>query len=255
MPRTCACSAGSTATRTNLGGRKPWSRDFVLLDHVAGQLREKHAEFVENRAGEVINAIDAFVPELFDDGDRAFIHGDRDRYEATFRDPHVTRRIATVLLPAQFGPRRPFQALLVRDLPNRDDPRHVLFYKDWVRSDAVRCPGERGFVALSVFFPEMGRRPRRCILSVAPESEASLRGLGESLDEKESQRRIDLHGFDDRVRNARGEMLDPRPGYANSDPWYDGRGHNYTIVDSPHGGTVLTADEIEAAFLEYGTPT
>lgn len=31
----------------------------------------------------------------------------------------------------------------------------------------------------------------------------------------------------------------PRPGYHGPDPWYDGRGHNYTIVDSPNVGTIL----------------
>jgi hypothetical protein len=42
-----------------------------------------------------------------------------------------------------------------------------------------------------------------------------------------------------------------RPGYANSDPWYDGRAHGFTIVDSPRSGTLLTAAEIEAVFLEF----
>ena len=49
--------------------------------------------------------------------------------------------------------------------------------------------------------------------------------------------------------------LAPRPGYDNSDPWYDGRGHRYTIVDSPNEGTVLTAEEIERIFLEFGEAT
>jgi hypothetical protein len=49
--------------------------------------------------------------------------------------------------------------------------------------------------------------------------------------------------------------LTPRPGYDNADPWYDGRAHSYTIVDSPRAGTVLTADEIESIFLAHGEGT
>jgi hypothetical protein len=43
-----------------------------------------------------------------------------------------------------------------------------------------------------------------------------------------------------------------RPGYANADPWYDGRAHGYTYVDAPRSGTLLTAEEIEAIFLRFG---
>jgi hypothetical protein len=97
------------------------------------------------------------------------------------------------------------------------------------------------------------RQVRRCILSVRPDSEASLQGLGDLLDQAEAQRRQEIYGVDDRaVDPATGLAKPPRPGYANSDPWYDGRGHRHTIVDAPGAGTVLTADEIEAIFLRFG---
>ena len=80
-----------------------------------------------------------------------------------------------------------------------------------------------------------------------------MRGLGGLLDDREAAKRRRDHGEDNRVIDpVTGARLPPRPGYANADPWYDGRAHGYTIVDSPRAGTVLTADEIEAAFLEYG---
>ena len=46
----------------------------------------------------------------------------------------------------------------------------------------------------------------------------------------------------------------PRPGYTSSDPWYDGRNslHNYTIIDTPRNGTLLTWDEIQKIVLRYG---
>ncbi|MBT5491004.1 hypothetical protein HOK00_01475 [bacterium] len=35
-----------------------------------------------------------------------------------------------------------------------------------------------------------------------------------------------------------------RPGYDIPDPWYDGRAHDYTIIDSPRIGTILNFNEI-----------
>jgi len=84
------------------------------------------------------------------------------------------------------------------------------------------------------------------------EATVSLRGLGALLEEMESRRR-QAQGVDDRVEDPlTGQQRPPRPGYGNADPWYDGRGHDYTIIDSPRSGTWLSADEIEAAFLQFG---
>ena len=115
------------------------------------------------------------------------------------------------------------------------------------------APGGEGILALSVFMTETPRDPRRCILSVTPDSGASLRGLAGLLDEAESERRRQVYGEDDRVIDpATGSRKPPRAGYDNADPWYDGRAHGFTIVDSPRSGTLLTADEIEQIFVKFG---
>jgi hypothetical protein len=94
------------------------------------------------------------------------------------------------------------------------------------------------------------------VLSVTPESGASLRGLGALLDRAEADRRRQRHGVDDRAIEPKTRApLPPRPGYDNADPWYDGRAHGYTIVDAPRSGTVLTADEIDDVFLRFGYGT
>src|SRR5439155_16837656 len=117
-------------------------------------------------------------------------------------------------------------------------------------TDATQAPRAGGFVALSVFASDAGR----CILSVRPDSGASLEGLGAELERAESRRRQELHGRDDRLYDPRtGERLPDRVGYDNPDPWYDGRGHEYTIVDAPRAGTVLTADEVEDEFVRFGS--
>jgi hypothetical protein len=206
------------------------------------------------RAGRAVEDVDAFgSPGLFGEEDHEAVRADVRRYEAKLGDPATHARTARLRLPGSAGGVVEAEALLVRDVQNDGDPAACLFFKDWARSDARRGGNGRGFVALSVFMSESPRQKRRCILSVTPGSGATLRGLGALLDEAEGGRRRELHDVDDRVTDpATGAALPPRPGYANADPWYDGRGHGYTIVDSPRSGTRLSADEIEALFLDFG---
>jgi serine/threonine protein kinase len=205
-------------------------------------------------AGTPVAEIDAFAcPGLFTEEDRKAILADAERYEAKLRQPRCQARQALLRLPGVFGGWVSVWGLLVRDVQNADDPERCSFFKDWARSDVRRCPNGHGYAALCVFMSEGARQPRRCILSVTPDSGATLRGLGELLDDAEAARRRVVHGHDDRRRDPiTGEPKSPRPGYGNSDPWYDGRGHGYTIVDAPNAGTVLTAEAIETLFLRFG---
>ncbi len=206
------------------------------------------------RDGTPLPEVDAFAcPGHFTDEDRREVHLDVERYLRKLADPRTRARRDLLRLPGQFGGTVEAEALRVRDVQNGYDPERVLFFKDWARSDAQRCANGKGFVALSVFMTEGPGQVRRCVLSVRPDSGASLRGLGALLDDAEAARRRQVFGEDDRVTDpATGQAKAPRPGYANADPWYDGRAHGYTIVDSPRSGTLLTADEVEALFLKFG---
>ena len=117
-------------------------------------------------------------------------------------------------------------------------PESVLF-KSWARGDTYRSGSEQGFI-----FSAIQLNPTRFILSVAPDSKVFLQGLGDLLEKRETEKRL-AQGY---VRTGNN-----RPGYSSPDPWYDGRSpaHNYTIIDSPRSGTVLTKAEIEAVFEEY----
>lgn len=215
--------------------------------------------------------IDAFeCDKVFRPRDRKEIELDLARYFSTLTDPSKFCRQVRLRLPGEFGGHREVDALFARNVQNIDDPERCVYFKDWARTDKRNSRERKGFVALSVFIPEsdtsdsLAKQPpddvtrfqqvRRCILSVAPAEGVTLRGLGKLLDQAESRKRIEKYGRDNRVIDVTtGKTLPPRVGYENSDPWYDGRGHNYTIVDSPRTGTVLSADEIEAIFLEFGT--
>jgi hypothetical protein len=80
----------------------------------------------------------------------------------------------------------------------------------------------------------------RVILSLDPTWKApdgrrpTLRGLGWRLEQAESQARF---GFPNLDRGLPARWPDGT--CDNADPWYDGRGHDFTIVDSPRCGTVL----------------
>ncbi|HKI36997.1 MAG TPA: serine/threonine-protein kinase [Gemmataceae bacterium] len=238
-------------TRPACGDEQRWDiavrEGLALLDFVVGRVRDQ---------GKALEEVDAFAaPDLFGPGDRATVSEDLRRYADKLADPNTAARVARLRLPSQFGDSREVDALLVRDVQGLGDLASVRYFKDWARSDRQRSPGKKGFVALCVFHPEAPGKGRRCILSVTPQSEASLRGLGALLDKAETSQREQQSplGKDNRRWDSiTGARLEPRPGYDNADPWYDGRAHAFTIVDSPRSGTALTADEIEQIFLDYG---
>jgi hypothetical protein len=89
-------------------------------------------------------------------------------------------------------------------------------------------------------------------VALSQDGGVNLFGLGENLEQMEQKVREQLEGRDTRRFDAQGHLRPPRPGYDHPDPWYDGRGHAYTIIDAPHAGTSLTADQIESLLLDYG---
>jgi hypothetical protein len=113
------------------------------------------------------------------------------------------------------------------------DPSSALV-KVWARQDRRHAPTGPGFVMTSVQYGN-----ERFVISVDPGAGVWLKGLGAALDQAETIKRRALG------RERTGPV---RPGFDNADPWYDGRAalYNYTIVDAPRAGTVLTAAEVAA---------
>ena len=164
------------------------------------------------RTGMALPSVDAFVcPNLFGEADRHDVLADVERYHRKLADPATHARQVRLSLPGQFGGRVDVDTLLVRDVQNPDDPERCSFFKDWARSDRNRSPNGVGFLGLSVFMSESPRHARRCILSVTPDSGASLRGLAGLLDRAETVRRRQEYGEDDRVTDpATGTPATPR---------------------------------------------
>jgi hypothetical protein len=213
-----------------------------VLDYVVRQAEARNCSLVE---------VDAFAcPGLFGPHDRAIVTGDLERYRRKLASPETHARRAVLQFPALLGGTVEAETLLARDVLNPADPERVVFFREWAVSDTEHTTKGQGFVGLSRY------EPGRAILCVSPSSSASLFGLGAKLDQAEAEERRRLHGVDDRqIDPVTKERKPPRRGYTNSDPWYDGRAHGYTIVDAPREGTVLTADRIEEIFLAFGRGT
>jgi hypothetical protein len=207
------------------GGRR-------LIEHVLGVARD--ARF---------DNVNAFDCPVMTRTDRAEMLEDAQRYERKLAAPATRARRAVLSLPTPWGGRARAEALFVWDVQTEGDPERCSFFKDWARTDAERCPASDGFGVLCVW---VSRPKPRAIISVRPDLDARLLGLGALLDAAETAAR---------AGTGRERSGPPRPGYDNSDPWYDGRAHHDTIVDSPRDGTVLSADAVEHIVLQFGGGT
>ena len=219
------------------------SQGLQIIDYAYEQMMEHEMSPLD------VNAF--YTPGLFSPVDENEIKADLRRYEKKLNASASHARSIQLKLSGVLGGRREVPALFVRHVQDASDPNRVIHFKDWARSDLERS-GADGFVVLSVYSGSIEANDARCIISVKPSMRVYLKGLGKKLEDAESAKRIEQFGTDPRLVNEQGEALTPRPGYNNPDPWYDGRGHSYTIVDSPRSGTVLSPEEIESILLDYG---
>ncbi len=106
------------------------------------------------------------------------------------------------------------------------------------------------------------KRPRiQHTISTDPFSGLHLTGLGKMLEVQE-QRKENLLGDPLPELRKRLKKGEGRHGYDVPSPWYDGRAHQYTIVDSPvvrDGkedlcGSLLSEDEVLETLWRYGNP-
>ena len=139
-----------------------------------------------------------------------------------------------------FLPKRDALSEKVKAFAFSRQPRSVLA-KYWVRET---LPDQ----AVLVYPYEKDGQPYRFVISVDPSGAYHLPQLGYELERRETQKRAEL-----------GQQRGGSPRYDgycdNEDPWYDGRGHDFTIVDSPRAGTVLGRAEVLQGMAElYGSP-
>ncbi len=124
-----------------------------------------------------------------------------------------------------------------------DHPQSLLF-KHWARTD-TEADGGRGYGFMAVDLSTAAKS--RFVISVAPDTGVDLAGLGETLEAAEARRREQL---------GQQRPVEPRRFPCdNADPWYCGWGHDFTIIDSPFAGTVLTAVEVKQIHQQWRNGT
>lgn len=213
---------------------------FVAHVHLAGQAcRSRGGAFDDHAQLEAgLRVVDAalFLLELPGAADPSRVFAAR---PAWFADERALLRRDRATYLATDRPRgHPYRAR-VGGAPDPvdglwlDHPTSLLF-KHWARTDPD-APGGRGWAFMTVDWstPEKGR----FMISVAPDSGLHLEGLGQALEALESERRQAL---------GKPRPVEPRRLPAdNSDPWYGGQGHGYTIIDAPSSGSVLTPTDVQ----------
>lgn len=193
--------------------------DLMLLEaqmrviDAALYLMEKH------RYTGDLSHIFRFKPDWFAD-ERRLIKEDHELYREDIRWRSQTYKACVRGRP------KPIEGLWL------DHPQSRIF-KLWARNDP-QALGGRGYPFLVVDWSQPAKN--RFVISVDPESGTDLQGLGELLEAAEEKKRQSL-GMERPVEPRRYPTN-------NSDPWYFGWGHGYTIIDSPREGTVLAAEEV-----------
>ena len=98
----------------------------------------------------------------------------------------------------------------------------------------------------------------RVIIAVNPNSNYNIKGLGKSIEllEQKKEQLIYYKSHEYFKRKYFQKYLDKR--YKDSwidshDPWYDGRERNYTIVDAPRRGTLLSIDQLKEKTLNFNS--
>jgi hypothetical protein len=135
-----------------------------------------------------------------------------------------------------------------------------VLHKLWARQDK-KSPSGRGYVF--TFIPlkvntknEYNVDTSRVIISVKPDNEVCLKGLAKQLEASERKAEAEHPEFKGNVSLWRGrykkrfneEWCD------SEDPWYDGRDFDFTIVDSPKIGSLLSIEKIKEITINFMNP-
>jgi hypothetical protein len=171
------------------------------------------------------------------------IEKEREIYLKDIEDPDKSRKteIVSIFLPSR-------EKIEWKEVDGIfiNDPSSQLF-RYFARTDTINSPEKQGFVFTLIHY----KKQNHTFISVDANTKYFLASLGTVLERKEVEIREKLYGSDTRHKNEKGELRENRPGFNNPDPWYDGRGHNYTIIASPRDGSCIPIEEIRNITFTY----
>jgi len=123
-------------------------------------------------------------------------------------------------------------------------------WKYWVRGDRKNTIYGNGFTLTCLHSTEINK----AIISTDPTKAYDLKGLGLYIDKLEIGKLLEKGCPIDEIISGLNEQKNsgPRPGFHRNDPWYDGRKtHNFTIIDAPRSGSLLSPEIIDEAIFAF----
>lgn len=151
-------------------------------------------------------------------------------------------------------------------------PPQCVLHKHWARGDYECSMDGKGFILTFIPFEDKtvnlsekdiqhlsgqsNINTCRTVISVNPALSFHLNGLASALEVAECEREKEVFnkGFT-KWRSRKARRFPDIPWCNNEDPWYDGHAFDYTIVDAPGTGSLLTVAEIKAITLQFTKPS
>jgi hypothetical protein len=164
------------------------------------------------------------------------IDDDLKKYRADLEDKQKRKKTELFRIPLF---RKDMTGMDEKDAINIQDPDSVLF-KYWARGDVQNTQDKQGFCLIVCNYSA----EKRTIVSINPNSNYFLPFLGHVLEMEEVRERLKNGGKDERLYDVHGGLEKMIRWFHNPDPWSDGRGHEYTIVDSPRSGSCLSGERV-----------
>ncbi|WP_449536239.1 hypothetical protein [Ferdinandcohnia sp. Marseille-Q9671] len=218
--------------------QKVLARGMELIEFLISRLDELAGE---NR--------DLFNPAILYEGcpfDKEFSLIEED-YQKFLADVNNLCERTSLLLPLVDNNKE--ESKLVKALQWKSPPT-CLLHKYWAR--------RAGYTL--TFIPIYSKRKiiidkefavNRVIISVDPTSDVCLSQLGQQLEQEECKKELELLGDAHSTWRDRGSRRFQEEWCTNNDPWYDGRAFNYTIVDTPRTGSLLSIEEMKDIMEGY----
>ncbi|MCS6904548.1 MAG: hypothetical protein RML72_04430 [Bacteroidia bacterium] len=202
-----------------------FERCFLLLDQLILRLEAG----ISPRSTEFLEDIQFF------EHTREFILRDSENYKQDLKN---SRRSIVWLENKNTG------RLHQVDILATEDPKSIL-WKHWTRGSRIETKTQEGILATCEFYTTNNGRTRAIIRTDA-QSPYWLRGLSILLDYYEIQKLLETY-------SQEALLEEPiKQGYCRSTPWLDGREKNdFTIVESPRPGSVLSVNEIWSCIRKY----
>ena len=218
------------------------SRGLSLIEYGFTRLEELHEKERDVSSPVLIASGHPFRDEA------ALIVSDFEKFMDDLHPVSGITDIRSLQLPTDDGKVQEVDGLIWEKTPT------CKLHKLWARSYGD-SPRRTGFIftCIPLVMAEPGEGGSRYVLSVKPDEGVHLKGLGKRLELVEQEAEESGVCPPSKRRN-RGRRRYEEEWCNNDDPWYDGRGHHYTIIDTPKRKSMISFDKVKEIVLSFQVP-